>query len=70
MAPARSVEGDLICVLFGADLPMILRKRVDAIRDGAAYEFLGSAYVHQIMFDEAMAQFEAEEFNRTTFDIA
>lgn len=68
MVPARTREGDLICVLFGADLPMILRRRSESTSE-PSYEFLGPAYVHQIMFGQALEEFRSGRYHRVTFAI-
>lgn len=43
MVPSRSCRSDLVCVLFGADVPIVLRSRQES---HPSYEFLGPAYVH------------------------
>lgn len=68
MVPARTREGDLICVLFGADVPMILRRRSDAAWE-PSHEFLGPAYVHGIMFGQALEEFRSGRYHRVTFTI-
>lgn len=68
MVPARTREGDLICVLFGADVPIILRRRPQSTSE-SSYEFLGAAYVHQIMFGAALREFTNGCYHRSTFTI-
>jgi len=43
LAPATAQKGDLVCILFGGNIPFILR------RVGPGYELIGQAYVHGIM---------------------
>ena len=42
--------GDLVCVLFGAGVPMILRPI------GRSYRVVGECYLHGIMEGEALAE--------------
>jgi hypothetical protein len=46
--------GDIVCVLFGGDVPYILRPK-----DGY-YQLVGDAYVHGIMEGEAIEQWQAK----------
>ncbi|KPM41644.1 hypothetical protein AK830_g4889 [Neonectria ditissima] len=43
-------EGDIVTLLWGLDSPIILRKRDDSV--GGGFEFVGDAYVDQIMYGE------------------
>jgi hypothetical protein len=49
------------CILLGCSVPVILRPNptVDGVED--AFEFIGEAYVHGIMDDEALAGKDKEE---------
>jgi hypothetical protein len=49
LIPAHSEPGDLICIIFGAIVPFVLRK----LQNGQ-YELIGEAYVHGIMDGEFM----------------
>ncbi|KAG4441307.1 hypothetical protein IFR05_003235 [Cadophora sp. M221] len=49
MAPEFAAAGDLICVVFGAICPYVLR------RVGDGFELIGESYVHGIMDGEVMS---------------
>ncbi len=49
LGPARTVEGDLVCVLRGGNVPFVLRRIGDEFR-----EFIGAAYVHGVMQGETV----------------
>jgi hypothetical protein len=53
LGPLDMKEGDLICALFGSNIPFILRE------DDDEYILIGEAYIHGFMDGEAMAQVEA-----------
>ncbi|OCL05183.1 hypothetical protein AOQ84DRAFT_299424, partial [Glonium stellatum] len=55
--------GDVVCILFGADVPFILRKTE------TGYRLVGESYVHGIMYGEAIKMFEDGELGRQTFNI-
>ncbi|KAF2711674.1 hypothetical protein K504DRAFT_357273, partial [Pleomassaria siparia CBS 279.74] len=42
----RLKQGDLVVILFGADMPFLLRNK------GTHFTLLGCAYVHGIMYGE------------------
>ena len=56
----RAEEGDLVCVLFGCDVPVLLRPRYTldskTIRAHGVFEFIDEAYVQGIMHGEAVAR--------------
>lgn len=54
---------DLVCILFGADVPFILRRK------GSQYILIGEAYIHGIMDGEAVAEFERSGSEPTMFNI-
>ncbi|KAF7507382.1 hypothetical protein GJ744_010699 [Endocarpon pusillum] len=49
LAPALTQKGDVVCVLFGANAPFILRPSNDG-----TYKIVGEAYVRDIMFGETL----------------
>jgi hypothetical protein len=60
LVPDHAQVGDLVCILYGCDVPVILRK----IK--GHYELIGESYVHGIMKGEAMEavqRLEAQDFN-------
>ena len=54
---------DLICVLFGAQIPFVLRP------NGEYYTLMGPCYVHGVMDGEAMSMEEAEPSNHEWFSL-
>jgi hypothetical protein len=63
LVPERAEEGDCIFVLFGCDVPVILRKCNDS------YVFIGECYVQGLMNGEAIKAEEAGEVNSQIFEI-
>ena len=49
--PEQAELGDHMCVLFGCNVPVLLRKRADE----AEYAFVGESYLHGFMDAEAIA---------------
>jgi hypothetical protein len=58
MAPSSSRIGDIVCVIFGCDMPVVLRRK-----EGGPYTFVGGCYAVGIMYGEAMEGL-ADEKNR------
>lgn len=56
LLPAHSKRGDLICIIFGAIVPFVLRKL-----DNGQYELIGEAYVYGIMDGEYLKTDPARE---------
>lgn len=54
IAPLISKPGDVCCVLFGADVPFVLRPS----RDCSSYRLLGEAYVHELMRGSVVSMLE------------
>ncbi|KAK3207209.1 hypothetical protein GRF29_103g218942 [Pseudopithomyces chartarum] len=48
LAPSSAREGDLVAVIYGAKVPLVLR------RNGSAFEVVGESYVHGLMQGEAI----------------
>jgi ankyrin repeat protein len=59
IAPSRTSQGDVICVLLGCSVPVILRKMHQI---GNCYELIGESYVHGIMDGEALELGVIEDF--------
>lgn len=55
--------GDIVCVLFGAQVPFILRRK------DSRYQLVGESYVHGIMYGEAIKMLEDGELEKQTFSI-
>lgn len=47
--PMRAKEGDLVCILYGSDVPFVVRKEA-----GGNYSLVGECYMHGIMNGEAL----------------
>ena len=58
MGPYYLEEGDILCIMYGASVPYLLRPV-----DGGRYTFVGTAYVHDCMHGFAMrSEQEGETF--------
>jgi Heterokaryon incompatibility protein (HET) len=62
LAPPETKTGDLICILYGGQLPFVLRGA------GTRFELIGEVYVHGIMGGEATRTGEAK-IREQDFDI-
>jgi hypothetical protein len=49
--------GDLVTILMGGDIPFLLRERTEE----STFQFVGEAYVHGVMYGEAIDGCEGEE---------
>ena len=63
LGPAVMRPGDIVCVLFGAQVPFILRRK------DSRYQLVGESYVHGIMHGEAIEMMEDGELEKQTFSI-
>jgi hypothetical protein len=63
LGPMSIQPGDAICILYGCDRPLILR------RDGQLFAIIGECYVDGIMFGEALQGVKAGQFEERTFNI-
>jgi hypothetical protein len=61
LGPAKIYEGDLICIIFGCQYPLLLRET------GDAYHLVGEVYIYGMVRGEMMAEFEAGKFTEETF---
>ena len=68
LATSEVREGDMVHILFGGDVPHLLRKK----DDGNLMRLVGEAYVHEFMHGESLgtASHEAITMRSTTFNIA
>ncbi len=55
VGPLALQDGDLVCVLFGSNVPFVLR------RFGERYRLVGECYLHGIMRGEALKEKEGKE---------
>jgi len=56
LGPEYMQPDDKVCILFGGDVPYLLRDRKNG-----AHTFIGETYVHGIMHGEAMTNTESQE---------
>ncbi|OCK99030.1 HET-domain-containing protein, partial [Cenococcum geophilum 1.58] len=63
LGPSVMQPGDIVCVLFGAQVPFILRRK------DSRYQLVGESYVHGIMYGEAIKMLEDGELEKQTFSI-
>lgn len=63
LAHFRALESDLICILFGASVPSVLRTEDDHLI------LIGEAYVNGLMHGEAIEMMQNEEVKVCTIDI-
>jgi hypothetical protein len=56
-------EGDFICIIFGCDVPLVLRLVEDY------YELIGDCYIEQFMRGDAMKDFENGRMEVSTFNL-
>ena len=61
LVPNAAREGDVICVLFGGQMPLVLRPKREF------FELIGEAYVYGIMDGEAMQDLEAGKYHEQDF---
>jgi hypothetical protein len=56
MVPQLSEPGDAICVIYGAQVPFVLRRVTDGLEEelGVRYLLVGECYVHGMMDGEAL----------------
>lgn len=62
LVPEHAKEGDLICFLYGCDVPLVLR-------EGDHFILIGESYVEGIMDGEAMDAWKKGELDEEVFDI-
>ncbi|PLN78371.1 heterokaryon incompatibility protein-domain-containing protein [Aspergillus taichungensis] len=57
LAPHAAKTGDLVCIFYGADTPYIVRRT----EDGSNVVLVGDAYVHGLMYGEALTMAPSAE---------
>lgn len=63
--PNETNRGDTICILYGMDVPVVLRRN-----QNGTYELIGPCYVHGVMEGELMDDMQNGVFEETIFNIA
>ena len=61
LVPPKTQEGDIACCLFGAQTPVLLRRRVDEDGILESYQLVGTCYVQGAMLGELSGFFEDNE---------
>jgi hypothetical protein len=62
LGPSEMVPGDVVCVLGGADMPMVLRKNDDC------YNLVGECYIDDIMEGQAVKAIKLGKSHRGPFN--
>jgi hypothetical protein len=63
LVPENADDGDCLCILFGCDIPVVLRKT------GDSYTFIGECYIYGLMDGEAIKELEASTRTSQYFEI-
>ena len=63
LVPDHAERRDLICVLFGCDVPVVLRREADH------FTFIGECYVRGLMYGEAIGALERGDVISKQFEI-
>lgn len=66
LAPPECEEGDKIAVLFGSDVPFVLRRCIGNMEE---FELVGEAHIQDIMDGEVMQLLDAGDLESRTFRI-
>jgi hypothetical protein len=61
LVPPRAITGDLICILYGADVPFVLRAVTTHQDDQPKYILVGECYIHSLMDGEGLELGLAEQ---------
>jgi hypothetical protein len=61
LAPQKTKSGDLVCIVYGADVAFILRKPEPGLGNVPG-SFIGEAYIHGIMQGEYLKNAKDEDF--------
>jgi hypothetical protein len=61
LVPPRAITGDLICILYGADVPFVLRAVKTHQDDQPKYRLVGESYIHSLMDGEGLELGLAEQ---------
>jgi predicted glycosyl hydrolase (DUF1957 family) len=61
LAAPLAREGDVVVVLYGGNVPYVLRSTQSPSNDEQLWELVGEAYVHGIMEGEALSRTELHE---------
>lgn len=64
LVPDSAQVGDIVCILFGCDVPVILREC-----EANKFNFVGESYIHGIMNGEAVKHMRNGEVIPTEFEI-
>jgi len=64
LVPDYTKPGDFLCVLFGCDVPVVLRKR-----GPDTFTFIGESYIQRLMYGEAIEALEQGKVVSVKFDL-
>lgn len=64
MAPRSVCVGDVVCVLFGCDMPVLLRRQSEN-----RYVFVGACYADGVMYGEAITDLESGKHKAARFRV-
>jgi hypothetical protein len=67
LGPAESAVGDMVCILFGCDVPVILREHLAGI--APYFELIGECFAYGIMDGEAIDELGKDGLERRMFEI-
>ena len=61
LVPPRTRQGDIVCIMSGADIPVLLRCRSGKAKNKDSYELVGTCYVQGAMLGEFSQVLEDQE---------
>lgn len=67
LGPECAQQGDLICILFGGDVPFILRRMHDT--EAERYMLVGEAYVDGAMDGQIMREYRKCKYTAQMFEL-
>jgi hypothetical protein len=57
MGPSETCQGDVVCILYGSDVPFVVRQTVDD-----TFQFVGECYIHGLMRGEALERVQTDDY--------
>ena len=67
LGPAESAVGDMVCILFGCEVPVILREHLAGI--APYFELIGECFAYGIMDGEAIDEHGKDGLERKMFEV-
>ena len=62
LAPPGTMKSDLLCVIFGCELPLVIRQQ------GQQYSLVGPCYAYEMMHGEVMKDVQSGKYHPQTMD--